>query len=235
MTNPVKPELKEHKSDIVVPEVIIESNEKIIEEKTLISETEKELTPEIDERVKEPINTATVPSVNLADSWKILLENLDSVPARSFYSGLSKPVEINSQKIVITFKGENFVKQAKDTGKIAPLEKAAEKMFGIMPRIIVRTPLPEDELVQKKNEELKTVAKTHSAESKIQQISTPLIEEISKPQKTSQIVIDEKPVSEADKEMAEELEEVKVDIKPVNLSEQAKLVLDLFNGKVIDS
>ena len=49
------------------------------------------------------------------------------------------------------------------------------------------------------------------------------------------MVIDEKPVSEADKEIAEELEEVKVDIKPVNLSEQAKLVLDLFNGKVIDS
>ena len=180
------------------------------------------------EKVEEPVIPAIVPSVNLADNWKILLENLESVPAKSFFSGLSKPIEINSQKIVITFKGENFVKQAKDTGKIAPLEKAAEKMFGVMPRIIVRTPLPEDALAQKKNEELKPAAKT-------QQISTPLLEEIPKLQKVSQIVIDEKPVSEADKEMAEELEEVKVDIKPVNLSEQAKLVLDLFNGKVIDS
>ncbi|HBG48125.1 MAG TPA: hypothetical protein DDW90_01170 [Cyanobacteria bacterium UBA9971] len=186
---------------------------------------------EINEKIEEQVNVAIVSSVNLSDSWKILLENLESVPAKSFFSGLSKPIEINSQKIVITFKGENFVKQAKDTGKIAPLEKAAEKMFGVMPRIIVRTPLPEDELVQKKNEELKPVPAT----PKTQQISTPLLEEIPKPKKASQIIIDEKPVSETDKEMAEEIEEVKVDIKPVNLSEQAKLVLDLFNGKVIES
>lgn len=184
--------------------------------------------PEIKaEQILNPIqhDSKSSPAANLADSWKILLENLESVPAKSFFSGLSKPVEINSQKIIITFKGENFVKQAKDTGKIAPLEKAAEKMFGAMPRIIVRTPLPEDDLVQKK--EIIT--------PKTQQISNSLVEEIPKPQKVSQVIIDEKPVSEAEKEIAEELEEVKIDIKPVNLSEQAKLVLDLFNGKVIES
>lgn len=172
-----------------------------------------------------------VSSENIYDNWKNLLENLESVPARSFYSGLSKPVEINSKQIVITFKNESFLKQAKETGKIAPLEKAAEKLFGVLPKIIVRTPLPEDALVQKKNEELKPV----SVEPKTQQISTPIVTEISKPQKASQVVIDEKPVSDSEKEIAEELEEVKVDFKPVNLSEQAKLVLDLFNGKVINS
>ena len=183
------------------------------------------------EEVKESIASAIVPSVNLADSWKILLENLESVPAKSFFSGLSKPAEISSERVVITFKNENFVKQAKDTGKIAPLEKAAEKMFGVLPKIIVRTPLPEDALAQKKNEELKPVP----IMPKVQQISTPLVEEVAKPQKVSRVVIDEKPVSDSEKELAEELEEVKADIKPVNLSEQAKLVLDLFNGKVIDS
>ena len=183
------------------------------------------------EKVQEPVNKADVSSVNLADNWKTLLENLESVPAKSFYADLSKPIEINAQKIVITFKNESFLKQAKETGKIAPLEKAAEKLFGVLPQIIVRTALPEDALAQKKNEELKHVPAT----PKTQQISTPLLEEIPKTQKVSQIVIDEKPVSDAEKEMAEELEEVKVDIKPVNLSEQAKLVLDLFNGKVIET
>ena len=140
----VKHEIKELKPAATVSETIPEAKEKtIIEEDVLIIE------PEIEEVQEAPVS-AVVPSVNLADSWKILLENLESVPARSFFSGLSKPVEINSQKIVITFKGENFVKQAKDTGKIAPLEKAAEKMFGVLPRVIVRTPLPEDALAQKK-------------------------------------------------------------------------------------
>ena len=186
------------------------------------------------EKDEEPVNTAGSSSVNIDDLWKNLQKNLESVPAKSFFDchrNRIKPIEINSQKIVITFENETIMKQATDTGKIAPLEKAAEKMFGVMPRIIVRTPLPEDALAQKKNEELKPVPST----SKTQQISTPLLEEIPKLQKASQIIIDEKPVSETDKEMAEEIEEVKVDIKPVNLSEQAKLVLDLFNGKVIDS
>lgn len=187
-------------------------------------------------------------SGNLSDRWKALLENLESVPARSFFAGLSKPVEINSNKIIITFKSESFVKQAKDTGKIAPLEKAAEKLFGVMPRIIVRTPLPEDDLAikqensalvpaspQKKNEELKSDIKTVSSVLKGQQISTSLVEEVAKSQKTQKIAVDEKPVSDIEKEIVEELEEIKTDIKPVNLSDQAKLVLDLFNGKLIDS
>jgi len=180
---------------------------------------------------------SAMPAANLSDSWKILLDNLESVPAKSFFSGLSKPVEINAQKIVITFKGENFVKQARDTGKIAPLEKAAEKMFGSMPQIIVRTPLPEDLSAQKKNEELTPdVIAPEIKIQKTQQISTPLLDEVSNfPKRGSQVVIDEKPVSDVEKEINEEIEEIKSDIKPVNLSEQAKLVLDLFNGKVIYS
>lgn len=181
---------------------------------------------------QEEIPSATV--ANLADSWKSLLENIDSLPARTFFMSLSNPVEISSEKVVITFKSENFVKQSKDKGKVEPLEKAAEKMFGALPRIIVRTPLPEDIQLQKKNEELKP-AEPEIKTEKIQQISTPLADEIPNiPKRGSQVVIDEKPVSDAEKEIAEELEETQIEIKPVNISEQAKLVLDLFNGKVIN-
>ena len=235
MTNPVKPELKESIVTSMISETILESSEKIIEEATSTSEPTEESPDEITEEIEAADSSIIVPSINLSDSWKTLLENLESVPARSFFAGLSKPVEINSQKIVITFKSENFVKQARDTGKIAPLEKAAEKLFGVMPRIIVRTPFPEDAVAQKKNEELKPATITSSTAPKTQQISTSLIEETSKPQKSSQFAIDDKPLSDAEKEIAEELEEVKADIKPMNLSEQAKLVLDLFNGKVIDN
>lgn len=225
MTNPVKPELKEHETVSKISETISESNKKIIEKETPMPEVK-----EAAAKPEEPAVSTAASSANLADSWKTLLESLDSVPAKSFYAGLSKPVEISADKIIITFKTENFVKQAKDTGKIAPLEKAAQKMFGVLPRIIVRTPLPEDADAQKKNDEIKPPA------PKVQQISTPLVEEVPiLPKRGSQVAVDEKPVSDVEKEIAEELEEIETEIKPVNLSEQAKLVLDLFNGKVIDS
>lgn len=222
MTNPVKQEIKEQETISKISEAVSESNKKIMDEDISIPETAEEI-------AEKPIQTV-VSSANLADSWKTLLDNLDSVPAKSFYVGLSKPVEVSSDKIIITFKTENFVKQAKDTGKIAPLEKAAQKVYGVLPRIIVRTPLSEDAEVQKKNDEIKQQTQ------KVQQISTPLVEEIPNlPKRGSQIAVDENPVSDIEKEITEELDEIKTEIKPVNLSEQAKLVLDLFNGKVIDS
>ena len=229
---PVKPETAPVVSQTAVEERISASKEEIT---VPVCETKSEA-PE--EKIEEPTGTTVIPTVNLHDSWKILLENLDSVTAKAFFSGLSKPVEINSGVIVITFNSENFVKQARDTGKIAPLEKAAEKMFGALPRIIVRTPLPEDAALQKKNEKIagditKPLINKPPA-PKTQQISTSLGED-AKQQPSNRVVVDEKPVSDDEKEIAEELEEVKAEIKPVNLSEQAKLVLDLFNGKVIES
>ena len=189
----------------------------------------------IEPKIEESPAEIPVPSANLADSWKILLENMENP---QFFVNLTKPVEINSEKLVITIQNEIWLKKFKeDKEKNTKLEKAAEKMFGVMPKIIVRTPLPGDNASQKKNEELKpaTIAPEVKVQ-KTQQISTPLADEVPNiPKRGNQFVIDEKPVSDAEKEIAEELEEVKADIKPVNMSDQAKLVLDLFNGKVIDS
>lgn len=185
--------------------------------------------------VIEPEEKPAASSENLSENWKSLLESLDSVPARSFFVGLSKPVEVNAEKIVLTFKSESFIKQAKDSGKIQPLEKAAEKLFGTLPRIIIRTPLPEDNLAQKKNETIEV--KESVKEPKARQITSSIVEEVADaPKRGNQVAVDEKPVSDIDREIAEELEEVKAaEITPVNLSEQAKLVLSLFNGKVIDT
>lgn len=173
---------------------------------------------------------------NLADSWKELIKNIDGNPTQSFFMSVSKPVEINSEKIIVTIKSEIWLKKFKeDKEKNAKLEQAAEKMFGKMPRIIVRTPLPEDFSAQKKNEELRQEnTKTFPAE-KIQQITSSLVEDVTSfPKRGDQVVVDETPYSELDKEISDELEEIKTEIKPVNLSDQAKLILDLFNGKIIE-
>ncbi len=196
--------------------------------KELIATEEGKKTEETDNPLLPPNNTV----INLADSWKTLLENMESLPARTFFMNLSKPVEINSEKIVVTFKNESFIKQSReDKIKSSQLEKAAEKMFGTLPKILIRTPLAEDGEFQKKNEELKAVEPQKS-----QQISTSLVEEIPNvPKRGSQVAIDETPISDAEREIADEIEEMETIIKPVNLPEQAKLVVELFNGKVIDS
>ncbi len=162
---------------------------------------------------KEDVNI----SENISESWKTLQNNLDSTPAKSFFECHNiriKPIEINSEKIIIVFENETIMKQAKETGKITSLEKAAEKLFGTLPKIIVRTPLPEDSLAQKKNKELETSIPTTTSTTKPQQISTPLVDEVLQTQKKN-IIVDENPVSDTEKEIAEELEETKIEIKPI--------------------
>ena len=217
-TSPVESEPKEQKTASIISEVIDEPKAKQENENVQINSV-----------------STLAASVNIAENWKFLLDNIGI--SSELFKTFVKPVEINSEKIILTIENKNWLKNIKeDKDKNTKLEKAAEKLFGGLPQIIIRSPLPEDALAQKKNEDLKPVISTPEIKTqKSQQISTPLLEEIPKPQKTHQIIIDEKPVSDVEKEIAEELEEIKTEIKPVNLSEQAKLVLDLFNGKVIDT
>ena len=108
-----------------------------------------------EEKLEKQLNSAhTTISGDLKERWKTILTNIESVPSRMLFCNLSKPVEINEDRIVITFKVESFIKQAKETNKIAPLEKAAQKMFGKVPQIILRTPLESDNKIEESTKEI---------------------------------------------------------------------------------
>lgn len=195
--------------------------------------------PQHSERPQKPaasvaLKEAPAASVALSDDlkerWKTILTNIESIPSRMLFCNLAKPVEISKERIVITFNVESFIKQAKETNKIPPLEKAAQKMFGTLPQIILRTPIESDSQVEQTTssevvKEEKTPSAQTIAEKKTEnsiQIEHGLNEDFEKPSLPSK--------SEAKKS------EVKDMTHAANLflEDEAKYVVDLFQGKILN-
>ena len=144
------------------------------------------------------------------------------------FCNLSKPVEINEDRIVITFKVESFIKQAKETNKIAPLEKAAQKMFGKVPQIILRTPLESDNKIEESTKEIaKELASSEKKTEHSIQIEHNLDENL---EKSQQEVLKETTQPQAAQKKVKDLAHA----SSLFLEEEAKYVVDLFQGKIIN-
>lgn len=149
-------------------------------------------------------------SSGLAGIWSSMLQNIESMPSRMFYMSLAKPIELTQEKIVIAFAKDIFVKQAKEDTKKLPLQNAAKKYFGVSD-IIIQIHLNDGTLSA-------VEPKTESAKKKPEvKKETPVIEESQE--------------DEYYDELLKKKEEPQIDYSH---SDQAKMVLELFNGKQID-
>lgn len=220
-----------------------------LEPKAVEVDTTKEETPEVTpepqvfEIEEAPLETKSMPqpsnspfSGDLGQDWALLLENIGSIPSRMFLHSLAKPVEISTEKIIITFANETLAKQAQEKSKLVPLEKAAEALTGTTPRLIARTPLPED---QKKNNNLEKP--TLSAKRTISQNKPATIEESQSSgsnfnEQKTKIIATPKIKTASNEKIEDATELIEKQTKPgsYNLSDQAKTVLDLFQGKIIE-
>ena len=183
-------------------------------------------------------------SGDTCQNWKMLLEKIESIPSKMFFSNLAKPVEVNRDRIVITFNVESFVKQSQDKSKLSPLEKAAENLFGKLPKIIARTPLPGDEQKQINADKINE-SRANSEHSKsdvqvenLQKIETSTqisndIEEISKKDKLLEIEASDV-IESIDDDVLEEIGDCDSNVSSIDIPEQAKLIVELFQGKVIE-
>ncbi len=154
---------------------------------------------------------------NPDELWDKMLTSFRDDPTRAFFK-IFKPVEISPAKIVITCANEKWIEKAR-IEKIKPLEEAARAVFNDLPGIIIRTPLPDDKIPEQKPPEPGP--------------ATPQIEP-PKPKPTSQIAIDTEGREVIEDEVKKELEDLNRPIAPINVSDQCKMVLDVFNGKVIE-
>ncbi len=156
---------------------------------------------------------------DLMTDWQGILQNIESIPSRMFFYNLSRPVSLSAQEIVITFAKDIFVKQAKEETKNKPLKNAALKYYGVSDiNIQVRladhndlkdTPKPSLEKLEKKP------APMPKKES-----------EVSEEEENAEFLketLDSSSHKEKDKQ--KEIEA---------LSDQSKMVMELFNGKYID-
>lgn len=173
-----------------------ESSEKKPEEKNILSTS---------------METVKSENIDTEKLWVSILQSIDSPPNRAFYSNLARPVKISEDKIIIAFKKEMFVKQAKEGAKKQALVDAVSKYLNIKnPNIEI---IISDNIdLSKKPAAVQQPVQNHTQEENI----------------TKQEEEEYQAFVEAKRE------ENKSSNKPVDSSSQAAMVKDLFDGKYID-
>lgn len=146
--------------------------------------------------------------------WISILQSIESPPTRAFYSNLSRPIEINENQIIIAFKKEMFVKQAKEGSKKTALSDAVSRYMNIQN--------PNIQIILSENMDFSNTSK-------------PVIKQVEqKKEEEPNIQKQEEEEYHAfvEAKKAEASEPIKV--SQVDSSSQAAMVKDLFNGKYIE-
>ena len=67
---------------------------------------------------------------NLVEIWSNIVNSIESVPAKFFYSGMAKLVELDENRIILGFINHNVITQAKSELKHKALIEAEQKVYG---------------------------------------------------------------------------------------------------------
>lgn len=192
--------------------------------------------PVVEEKIEQPAplsveepkpvqnNVPSSESGDLMTDWQGILQNIESVPSRMFFYNLSRPVSLSGEEIVITFAKDIFVKQAKEDTKNKPLKNAALKYYGVSdiniqvkladPSQVADVPKPSLEKLERKP------APPAAPQS--------LSKNIEKMEEEENAELLKETLASSDSEKKD-----KADIE-ASLSDQSKMVLELFNGKYIE-
>ena len=149
--------------------------------------------------------------------WAKLLSNINSVPTVTLLKQWANPVKITPEETILSIKTELFLNRINSGNKKELVIEAIDKLFGQKnSNVIIRLPLPDDEAV--KPAPIKAATSAHQVPPKDEEISAEeLIEDIETNNPTAQ----EEKVSEQRTKYNEH-------------SDQVNMVVDLFDGKVID-
>lgn len=160
------------------------------------------------------VNVAHKKSDDISDNWKSLLELIESLPSRSFFSTFAKPVEISETNVVIAFKNENFGKRAEEPQKYDAIKKACLKFFNV-PSIELKIKYGEFPVVKNSTTPQvlkKEPAQIKKASPKAEEMQTPTKEEITETLSTASNIINNNQ----------------------EYSDQAKLIKEQFDAKLFE-
>ena len=215
-----QPEIK--KEVEIAPKPVIEEK---VEPETRIEKEPKQLQPEPNE--PEPIQTEQ-PSAQISGDpskiWTEILNKVESIPAKFFYSGVGKLINIENNKITLGFVNQNALAQAKSDNKYNPLMKAIKLILGENGAI-----------------EFVTITdKTKIIDTKINvKISNPQPRaEYQAPKMAATNAVEEKPtVQNKENFQTEQKEEKEPETPKQDLSHYTrttKEMLEVYNGRVIE-
>lgn len=155
--------------------------------------------------------------------WLNIIQSIQSIPARSFYSGVSKLVSTDNNKILLGFVNDNALAQAKSEMKLKQLKQAMENI----------APNYDVEFI-KIEADTKTIAfkpKTTQkpAFSRPQEAYNPPIEELSQQYQAQKSESIQNPIK---KEI--DTEEQDPENTKKQYSEKVQNMIEQFNGRIID-
>ena len=189
------------------------------------------------------VNTSGYEHADLVTMWHELLENITSTPTRELLKQLGKPIEITPESVVIAIKQEIFVKQWSEEAKKKTIVDAVDKLFSQKgSNVVIRQPLPSDAQVNIASAPKQSVAKPVSKSEPVAQDSSneePLPQKKPEQEVSMTTKVDvEKPTSDPDMvelvevEVPDEKTESKIESETV--SDQVRMVKDLFEGKIVE-
>ena len=173
-------------------------------------------------------NSKAAAGEDILTLWGNLLANIPSAPTRALLKQWAKPVKLSQDDVVITVKNEIYLTQFVSGSKKAVLQKAVDELFGQQnTKITVRLPQPGDEIPQgnvnipkpkpapqarePENDEPKTVKEVDEAVDGSEQA-----DDLESSEDTDQ-------ATDAPKQRFEDMH-----------SDTVNMVMDLFDGKVIE-
>lgn len=189
------------------------------------------------------VNTSGYEHADLVTMWHELLANITSTPTRELLKQLGKPIEITPENVVIAIKQEIFVKQWSEEAKKKTIVDAVDKLFSQKgSNVVIRQPLPSDAQVNIASAPKQSVAKPASKSEPVAQDSSneePLPQKKPEQEVSRTTKVDvEKPTSDPDMvelvevEVPDEKTESKIESETV--SDQVRMVKDLFEGKIVE-
>ena len=209
-------EIKEEEIKKETPKEEIREEIKEETKKTDIEEIKKEAPIETKEEIKPSLTNENDP----AKIWIEILNKVESIPAKFFYSGVGKLVNISQNLITLGFVNQNAIIQAKSDSKYNPLLKAIKSVVGNEGNIEFITVTKDTKIIDTKlNVKISTPAQnqTLKTNSEIKENIEPII-----PSKTEI------------KKTADEETDISNKENTKNYTKVTKDMLEAYSGRVIE-
>ncbi len=159
-----------------------------------------------------PMPKSKSADTNLSDLWGQLLSLVQSTPAKALLKQWATPVKISPDETIISMKNEMFMKQVQTGVKHQAIVDAVDSLFGqTSSNIIIRLPMAGDETIQPSKQ--------------------PATVPQPRPKQAEQPEVEPEEVQELKEEIT------KPEVKKTNSSmhsDNVNMVVDLFDGKIID-
>ena len=200
----IQPEIKVQKQEVKTVVQPQEPKKEVIQEP-------KEIVQEQPQETKEQVQIQAQ-SGSEFDIWSAIVNSIESVPAKFFYSGMAKLVEIDDNRIILGFINQNVITQAKSELKHKALIDGEKRAFGG-----------------------KYIFEFVQLGGDIKPLEGAVVKPVVKPQVKPQIQKEEKPVEQSEQEDNEPVEQkVQSKVNMSTYSPKVQEMLEAFSGKIID-